>query len=368
MRVPRLIGSEIYRRSTYGARHPLAIPRVSTALDLIRALGWIEDADYIDSPIASDDQLARFHDRDYIAAVRAAEAAGAVSAADAEKYNIGRNGNPVFPEIFRRPATACGGSVLAGELLAAHPGLIFHPAGGTHHGRPAEAFGFCYFNDPVLAILKLLDRRCTPVLYVDFDAHHGDGVEAAFAGSADVLTLSVHEAGRWPFTGKVEDRAGGGARNFPLPPGAGDADLAHVVEAAILPLARAFQPSAIVIQAGADGLADDPMAKLAYTNQGLWRAVTRVAGLSDRVLVLGGGGYNPWSVGRCWAGLWGALTGRAIPARLSGAAETILRALTWHHSMGRDPPSHWFETLADPPAEGDIHPQTRAVAAAALQP
>ena len=121
---PVLIGSEIYRTSSYGPRHPLAIPRVSAALDLIRAMGWLDERQYVASPIATPAQLARFHDRDYIAAVMQAEAAQQVPATARERYNIGRNGNPVFPEIFRRPATACGGTLRAVELLDGG-GIVF---------------------------------------------------------------------------------------------------------------------------------------------------------------------------------------------------------------------------------------------------
>jgi acetoin utilization deacetylase AcuC-like enzyme len=76
VRHPLLIGSEIYRTSSYGRRHPLAIPRVSAALDLIRAMGWLDERQYLDSPIATAEQLARFHDRDYIAAAQAVEDLG----------------------------------------------------------------------------------------------------------------------------------------------------------------------------------------------------------------------------------------------------------------------------------------------------
>ena len=103
----RFIGSEIYRRSRYGTGHPLAIPRVSTVIDLSRALGWLPDDQYLDSPLARSEELARFHDRDYIAALVEAESAQSVSRERRRRYNIGCNGNPVFPEIFRRPATAC---------------------------------------------------------------------------------------------------------------------------------------------------------------------------------------------------------------------------------------------------------------------
>ena len=116
---PLLIGSEIYRKSRYGAMHPLSIQRVTPVMDLVRALGLLDENCFIDSPMATPDELARFHAPDYIAAVIAAERDGHVSCEVKERYNIGRSGNPVFPEIFSRPATAAGASLLAGRTLAA---------------------------------------------------------------------------------------------------------------------------------------------------------------------------------------------------------------------------------------------------------
>lgn len=351
--LPLLIGSEIYRLSSYGPRHPLAIPRVSSTIDLCRALGWLPEAAYVDSPRATPEQLARFHDRDYIAAVMAAEAAQAVSPAIQQRYNLGRIDNPVFPEMYRRPATASGAAILAADLIGAG-GTVFSPAGGTHHGRRDRASGFCYFNDPVLAILRLLDQGLAPVYYVDFDAHHGDGVEAAFADDDRVLTLSIHEEGRWPFTGALADRAGGMARNLPVPRGFNDSELDFLVHEVVVPLGERLQPAAVVIQSGADGLDDDPMSKLSLSNTALWRAVVASAALAPRRLVLGGGGYNPWSVARCWAGVWGTLNGHPEPERLPAAAEQVLRGLSWHRQAGRNPPEHWFTTLTDPPRNGPI--------------
>jgi acetoin utilization protein AcuC len=371
---PRFIGSEIYRRSSYGGRHPLAIPRVSTCIDLCRALGWLPEAAYIDSPLATPQELARFHDPAYIAAVQRAEAAQELSPEDRRRFDLGRNGNPIFPEVFRRPATACGGSILAGRMLAAAPGVVYSPAGGTHHGRPDRASGFCYFNDPVLAILALLDGGLTRVFYLDVDAHHGDGVQDAFHDDPRVFTLSIHEDRRWPMgreaaaAGSVGDRAGGAARNLPVPADFNDSELDFLMAAAVLPLAEAFAPQAVVLQCGADGLADDPQSRLGLSNGALWRAVARAKALAPRLLVLGGGGYNPWSVGRAWAGVWATLNGFEIPDRLPAAAEAVLRALEWRHSRGRNPPPAWFTTLADPPCEGTVRPELRALAAAATAP
>lgn len=368
-RRPLLIGSEIYRHSTYGERHPLAIPRVSTAIDMVRALGWLPDEAYLDSPVATPAELARFHRHDYIDALRRAEATRRVSAAERERYDIGRNGNPVFAEIFRRPATACGASLLAARMLAAgRADVVYSPAGGTHHGRPDRASGFCYFNDPVLAILEMLDRGLGAIAYVDLDAHHGDGVQDAFAEDDRVLTISIHEDGRWPRTGPVDDRAGGQARNLPVPPGLNDSELEWLVEGAVLPLLDAFAPEALVIQGGSDALADDPQSGLMLSNGALWAAVARLRRAAPRVLVTGGGGYNPWAVGRCWAGIWAVLDGHSVPPVLPPPAEAVLRALRWNHSRGRQPPETWFTTLADPPRPGAVRDEIRHIARRVLMP
>jgi acetoin utilization protein AcuC len=110
---PLLIGSDIYRGSTYGPKHPLAIPRVSTMLDLVGALGWVAPGQYVDSPRASLEELARFHRRDYLEALLRAERTQSVTPADRERFRIGADGNPVFREVFSRPATGAGGKVLA---------------------------------------------------------------------------------------------------------------------------------------------------------------------------------------------------------------------------------------------------------------
>ncbi len=361
---PIFIGSKIYRRSTYGGNHPFAIPRVSAALDLMRALGWVAEERYIEAPRATPDELARFHHRDYIAAVMCSEEAGRVDPAASVRFNIGRNGNPFFADIFSRPATACGATLRAIELLLAPDGppVVYSPAGGTHHGRADQAAGFCYFNDPVLGILRLLDRGIGRVLYIDLDAHHADGVQDALAGDGRVLVTSVHEQGRWPYTGAAEDRGGGNVRNLPVPAEFNDSELDFLVAAALLPLGRAFAPEMLIIQCSADALAEDPLSRIGLSNSALWRAVASLQGLAPRVLVFGGGGYNPWSVARCWAGVWATLNGFAVPEQLSFAAEAVLRGLSWSRSAGRNPPEHWFTTLADPPRPGPVRPKVRRVA------
>lgn len=363
--IPVLIGSEIYRRSSFGPKHPLAIPRVSVTLDLIRALGWLPEAQYRDSPMASLADLARFHAPAYLAALQRAEATQTVSPEERERFRLGADGNPIYREMFRRPATSAGGTMLAARLTG-QGGVVHVPGGGTHHGRPDRASGFCFVNDAVLGLLEWLDLGLTRILYLDIDAHHGDGVQDAFHDDPRVFTLSVHEDGRWPFTGAVGDHAGGHARNIPVPPGFNDSEMLWVLHEAILPIARHLRPQAIMLQCGADALEEDPLARLALSNNAHRAVVAAVGALAPRLIVLGGGGYNPWTVARCWAGVWGTLAGKAMPERLPPAAEAVLRGLTFARAAGRNPPEAWFTTLVDPPRRGVVRAVVRRAAAAAV--
>jgi acetoin utilization protein AcuC len=167
--------------------------------------------------------------------------------------------------------------------------------------------------------------------------------------------------------GDSRDRGGGNARNIPVPPAFNDCELEYVLEAGILPLAESFVPEAIVLQCGADALEEDPLSRLSLSNGAHRRIVRSVRKLAPRLLVLGGGGYNPWAVARCWAGVWAELDGRDLPDRLPREAQAVLRALEWRHSKGRRPPEHWYTTLADEPRSGEIREETRAAVAAVLE-
>ncbi|WP_342239126.1 acetoin utilization protein AcuC [Inquilinus sp. OTU3971] len=364
---PILIGSEVYRRSSYGPKHPLAIPRVSTALDLIRAQGWLAGGQYREGPLAGAGALTRFHHPDYVAAVQDAERDQDLDPARRQRHNLGGIENPIFGEVFRRPATACGSSLL-GAGLVAEGEVVYSPAGGLHHGRPDRASGFCYFNDPVLAILDLLDRGVDRIAYLDVDAHHGDGVQDAFAGDARVLTVSVHEAQRWPFTGKVDDRGGGNARNLAMPRELNDDEMAAVRDQALLPLVERFRPQVVVLQCGADALHDDPLSRLSLSNHALWDVVAAVRDIAPRLLVLGGGGYNPWTVGRCWAGVWAVLNGFDPAAPLTVASRTVLAGLSWSRRRGTPPEPAWFDRMDDLPRPGSVRPEVQAVIRAVMTP
>lgn len=354
MTLPLFIGHEIFRHSSYGAAHPLRVPRVSTVIDLSRAMGWLPKTQYITSPRAKPAALIHWHTPDYVAALQRVEAMQQATDKDRGRHAIGSPNNPVFPEIFRRPATAAGGSILAGELLR-DGGVIYNPAGGTHHGMPDRANGFCYLNDPVLAMQSLRHHGVRRIAYVDIDAHHPDGVEVGFAGDRECLMISVHEDGLWPRTGAIDNDAGGNAFNLPVPRGFNDSEMALVCTELILPKVAQFRPDAIVLLCGADGVDEDPLSHLSLSNNAQLDVLRDLMGMAPRLLVLGGGGYNPWSVGRLWAQVWGTLNGHQIPEIVPNQAEMVLRALKFEgNRRGKNPPEHWFTTLRDQPREGPI--------------
>jgi acetoin utilization protein AcuC len=356
---PLFIGSEVYRGSSYGTAHPLRIPRVSTVMDLARALGWLPTGQYQTSPRARPAALALWHRPDYIAALQTAEALGEATPEMRARYHLGTLSNPVFPQVYRRPATGAGGVMFAAERLALAPGVIHVPGGGTHHGLPGRANGFCYLNDVVLGIKVLQRQGLSRIAYVDLDAHHCDGVELAFAGDPGVRMISVHEEGRWPFTGALTDTAGGSAFNLPVPKGYNDSEARAVLHGLILPRVEAFRPDALVLQCGADSLLEDPLSRLALSNRAYLEAITALLPLATRVLVLGGGGYNPWSVGRLWTAIWGLLSGQDLPDRLPDPGQSVLRGLGWGGGGRPAPDPAMFGTLLDAPREGPVRAELR---------
>jgi acetoin utilization protein AcuC len=136
---------------------------------------------------------------------------------------------------------------------------------------------------------------------------------------------------------------------------------------AVLPLVARFRPQAILLQCGADALEEDPLARLSLSNNAYWSAVAMMMPLAPRLVLLGGGGYNPYTVGRCWAGIWATLNGLPIPDILPEAAQTVLRRLVYNRAAGRNPPAHWITTLRDAPREGPVRAEIRRIATVTLQ-
>ncbi len=357
---PRYIGSDVFGRAAFGEHHPLNIVRHAAVLDIVTALGWMPPSQFAHCSAASIEQLLEFHDRAYIHALQYADSAGMVEPADRYRYQIGTRENPLFPGVFERAATTVGGSILAAELaLDGH--VAFHPSGGTHHGRVDRASGFCYFNDPVFAILTMLAAGKERVAYVDLDAHHGDGVEAAFVGEPRVRTISIHESGRWPYSGEAGEGLEFDAWNFPVPPGFNDTELQYLAEQALLPLIGSFETDALVLCCGADCLAGDPLSGMELSNVALWRVVETLIALGLPTVVLGGGGYNPWTVARYWSGLWGRIGGHEIPDELPEAVRGMFADIECDLIDEDDVDQRWLTTMADSPYPGPLREDVKSL-------
>ncbi|KAJ1974034.1 histone deacetylase hos1 [Dimargaris verticillata] len=212
---------------------------------------------------------------------------------------------PVFPDLPAYSQLVAGGSLVAALcLLRGSHRYAIHWDGGRHHARRAQASGFCYVNDIVLAILALR-RKFDRVLYVDMDVHHGDGVEAAFQFSEKVYTLSFHryDRGFYPGTGSCEFVGKGRGKHFalnvPLRQGLCDQTFAALFDRVLSQAVQAFRPNCIVLQCGCDGLAQDPTKEWNLTPSGLGAAVTAAMSHDLPVLFLGGGGYNHPNAARC---------------------------------------------------------------------
>ena len=363
-----LVWSEELLTYDLGATHPMAPGRLEFTMALAHDLGVLAGAaTRIAAPRrATDGVLHLVHEPAYVAAVRAAGWHPRLQLPD--PFGLGGDDNPVFDGIHDASALVTGATVDA--AMAVRSGAAQHAvnlAGGLHHAMPARASGFCYLNDPVLGLLAWLDAGLDNLVYLDIDAHHGDGVQDAFADDPRVLTISIHEAGRWPGTGLAEDRAGGSARNLPVPRGFNDSEMRWLMERAVLPLIQARRPQAVMLQCGADALEEDPLARLSLSNNAHWAVAAALLDLAPRLVVTGGGGYNPYAVGRCWAGVWATLNGIPVPERTTPAAEAVLRALSYNRAAGRSPPEHWFTTLRDAPREGPVRDEVRRLAELTLE-
>ena len=206
----------------------------------------------------------------------------------------------------------------------------------------------------------MLENGCDTVLYVDADAHHGDGVEEAFFEEVRVTTLSIHEDYRWPYSGHSSyPRAR--AYNLPVPVGLNDSELDYLMQQVVLPLAKATRPDALVICCGADALAGDPLSGMELSNVALWQAVDELVGLGLPTVVVGGGGYNPWTLTRYWTGLWGRLTRQEMPGQLPEAAVELLEAMECELVEDEDVDIRWLTTMADIPYPGPVRDSIKSL-------
>jgi acetoin utilization protein AcuC len=355
----------VFRRPAFGSSHPLSILRHGAVLDLCDAMGWLDPDLVRQAPLPERSTLERFHAAEYLDVLESSARTMMATPEVRARWNIGTMECPLFEGLWDRARASVGGSILAAELaLQGH--LAFHPGGGTHHGRPDRASGFCYFNDPVFAILTLLDAGLQRVLYVDLDAHHGDGVEAAFAMDERVWLVSIHEEGRWPGTGATTKQGDGRVANLPVSRHINDEEYLLLIRELHRCRLEPLRPEAIVVTCGADALKGDPLSSMAVSNGALWAAVETIVSLSERGVVLGGGGYNPWTTARLWAGLWARMCGREIPAQLPISAQRVLAHLSCDLVDDDDRDPAWLTSIADQANTGPIRPQIHQLVDAVL--
>lgn len=184
--------------------------------------------------------------------------------------------------------------------------------GGRHHAMKRKASGFCYINDIVLLLQKIRKKGIQKITYLDFDLHHGDGVEKAMLYSKNVQTISLHlyEVGFFPCTGSLNESKGINTVTLPLLHGFDDECLNKLTDHVIQPCIRKFKPEVIVIQCGSDGLMGDTFHEWQLSIVGLTNNIIKVMKQFPQchVILLGGGGYNPTLTSRFYAYLtWSIL-------------------------------------------------------------
>jgi acetoin utilization protein AcuC len=299
----------------FGPEHPYKPERASKTYELCIRYGvmnhpWMRILE--PKPIAKD-LLMRFHEPDYIRLLQDASK-GEVRLEMLER-GLGSADNPLLSGIYDWSLRAAGGTheamrrIMSGEALVA-----FNPLGGFHHGMPGHAEGFCYLNDIAITIMDALNRLPEQkIAYVDFDAHHGNGVQDAFYTDPRVLVISVHETGRtlYPESGSEKEIGAGAGKgftvNFPLEPGSDDEIYDFVLDGVVFELLRSFSPDIIIALIGADALLSDPLTHLRLTNNSYRKAIKGIREFCSKILALGGGGYDLYRTARCWTLAWSIL-------------------------------------------------------------
>ena len=356
MRRAAFFYDDVLSRHELRKDHPMRPVRLRYTYELLQAYGAFdgEGAVLLPPRRAEEEELRWLHGAEYISAVRAFGLG--LSGYDPARFNLGPQGdNPVYPGMYDAAVLSTGASLAAAELVANREvDVAFSISGGLHHAAADRASGFCVFNDPALAI-KYLRRRGLRVAYVDIDAHHGDGVQEAFFDDDQVLTLSVHESGRYlfpgtGFAGEVGVGPGAGySVNLPLFPYTDDDVYLESFQRLAPPLLRAFAPDVLVTQLGIDSYHSDPLTHLNITTRGYVALVRELAGLGIPWLALGGGGYDLMAVARAWTLAYGVMLDVDWP-------DAIPDSFAREHGVGL------LRDASGPDVPGDVRRQARAFA------
>jgi acetoin utilization protein AcuC len=324
--------------------HPLDPVRVELTMALAREFGVLDRPGVrLEAPAPADDgALLRVHTSEYLDVVKNA-------GPHTHSHGLNTPDNPVFPHMHEASALVAGATLRAAEAVwREETPRAVSISGGLHHAMPDRASGFCVYNDPAIAIARLLDLGAERIAYIDVDVHHGDGVQEIFYDDPRVMTISLHETplALFPGTGFPAETGGpdaaGSAINVALPPGTAD-DGWHRAFHAIVPSAlRVFRPQLLFTQCGADGHRLDPLADLRLSVDGQRATYLALRDLAEelcdgRWVATGGGGYAlVEAVPRAWTHLLAAVTGDALDPALP--TPPMWRALAAERCPGRRAP------------------------------
>lgn len=369
---PRIVDAASLPVYDLGIDHPFARDRQGPLSDLLARHHMVPESAWLRPAPATDQDLCLAHTKEYIACVRQLSAASPSPEAlrRAAAFGMGTADNPIGLNQHAAAAAIAGATLACvEEVMTGRAAHAFNSAGGLHHAMPAAASGFCIYNDLVAGIVRARALGAARVLYVDFDVHHGDGVEFAFRADPTVMTISFHETPdvRWPFTGRITDLGEGDARgtviNVPLASFTGDASWLAAVRDVLVPAARRFRPDLIVSQHGCDAHREDPLADLLLTTQPMYEAALLTRELAHelcdgRWVATGGGGYQPYRViPRAWSLVWLAMTGAPVPAAVDRGWIDA-----WRQRAGTPLPDSFFdEPLADRRHESAARTNARTV-------
>jgi acetoin utilization protein AcuC len=313
--------------------HPFNPKRLDLTVSLIEEMGLLGgDLRMVPPPVASDEELTRVHSAEYVEAVKRLGRGTDPSPPEGRRWGLGTDDNPVFPQMHEVTALVVGGTLRAAQMvMSGEVKRAFAIAGGLHHAHRDRASGFCVYDDLAVAIDWMREAHGARVLYIDYDAHHGDGVQGIFYRDADVLTLSLHESGRYlfPGTGFVDELGEGDgygySLNVPMEPFTEDDSWLGIYADLLPEVAEAFRPDVIVLQNGCDAHVLDPLTHLRCTTRLYEETVRLTCEVADRfcggrVVATGGGGYAVWRVvPRAWALVWAALTEQKADDRIPAA-------------------------------------------------
>jgi acetoin utilization protein AcuC len=329
------IYTERFGTFSYGADHPMRPLRLKLTYELIKDKGLfgLPESELIEARKAEESEMLLFHTPEYLKVLK--ESDSGIIPQGGLAFGLGFGDNPAFRGVFEWSAYSTGASVQAAELVAeAKVRIAFNIAGGLHHAMPGRASGFCYLNDPAVAIKYLvgLGKR---VAYVDIDAHHGDGVEAAFYTTDRVLTVSLHESGHWLFPGTGfstnmgEGDGLGYAVNLPFPPNTGDELFLMGFKEVVPTFIEAFDPDILVTQLGVDSFATDPITHMNLTTNGFEETIKVFKSFNIPWVALGGGGYDMDNVRRAWTLAWAVMNGEEDREELKPLRDAFVRPDTF---------------------------------------